>query len=76
MRFLIWSYEHDAWWGPNGRGYVKDIEKAGRYHPVNAAAILIDASVVKIDEIIIPEHLAVDKGAPKYHPYDGKLKDE
>ncbi len=30
-RFLIWSFEHRAWWGPNRCGYTEDIDLAGEY---------------------------------------------
>jgi hypothetical protein len=29
--FLIWSYEHNAWWTPQRSGYTTDLHKAGRY---------------------------------------------
>lgn len=29
--YLIWSNEHEAWWGPGGYGYTLDIKYAGRY---------------------------------------------
>ena len=35
----IWSGEHHAWWGPDGRGYFTDIESAGIYGPQHAWAI-------------------------------------
>lgn len=30
-RWNIWSIEHNAWWGPNHRGYVEDVTAAGVY---------------------------------------------
>jgi hypothetical protein len=29
--WLIWSNEHNAWWGPNGNGYTSLVAHAGRY---------------------------------------------
>ncbi|MCR4297541.1 MAG: hypothetical protein NUV75_02125 [Gallionella sp.] len=29
--WLIWSNEHNAWWGPGCCGYPSDIASAGRY---------------------------------------------
>jgi hypothetical protein len=29
--WLIWSNEHQAWWGPGNRGYTVYKSKAGRY---------------------------------------------
>lgn len=31
MEFLIWSRDHQAWWGPERSGYTNDLERAGRY---------------------------------------------
>ena len=31
MKFLIWSYEHKAWWLPGSSGYTESIEDAGVY---------------------------------------------
>lgn len=27
--YLIWSYEHNAWWKPNRWGYTTNIKEAG-----------------------------------------------
>jgi len=29
--WVIWSFEHNAWWGPDRCGYVSDLADAGRY---------------------------------------------
>lgn len=29
--YLIWSNHHKAWFGPNGSGYTRLVERAGRY---------------------------------------------
>lgn len=29
--YLIWSHEHDMWWGPGRCGYVTSLTDAGRY---------------------------------------------
>ena len=63
---LIWSYEHDAWWAPNERGYVRDVESAGRYTPEHAAKICARAFP---NEVMVPESWAVDHGKPTHHPY-------
>lgn len=31
MIFLIWSQKHKAWWRPNGMGYTKHRDEAGKY---------------------------------------------
>jgi hypothetical protein len=38
-RYLIWSNEHVAWWGPGGVGYVESLAAAGRYDRTEALAI-------------------------------------
>ena len=38
--YLIWSFEHNAWWGPNERGYTTTISEAGRYTAGGAISIL------------------------------------
>lgn len=30
-RYLIWSHEHAAWWGPASNGYTRAVTQAGRY---------------------------------------------
>ena len=31
--YLVWSNEHNAWWGPGETGYVRRVAEAGRYTP-------------------------------------------
>lgn len=42
--YLIWSYEHDAWWGPGKCGYTRDETKAGRYQEAEAKEICDNAN--------------------------------
>jgi hypothetical protein len=42
--WIIWSNEHDGWWGPNHSGYVKDRAEAGRYSFEEAKRIVNDAN--------------------------------
>ncbi|MFD1546956.1 hypothetical protein [Nonomuraea guangzhouensis] len=37
--YLVWSNEHDAWWGPNRRGYTHDVWAAGRYAETEDAEV-------------------------------------
>jgi hypothetical protein len=37
--WVVWSFEHDAWWGPGGRGYTADLAQAGRYTQAEALDI-------------------------------------
>jgi hypothetical protein len=41
--YLIWSIEHDGWWGPGESGYVKRVSEAGRYSRDRALAICANA---------------------------------
>lgn len=38
-KWVVWSFEHDAWWAPNERGYVQDLKNAGRYTEAKAVEI-------------------------------------
>ena len=40
MRYRIWSFEHDAWWAPNERGYCANKLDAGQYEVQRAAEIV------------------------------------
>jgi|HubBroStandDraft_6_1064221.scaffolds.fasta_scaffold00529_3 hypothetical protein len=39
MTYLIWSNEHDGWWGPGERGYTRTLDKAGLYSREDAIRI-------------------------------------
>jgi hypothetical protein len=41
--YLIWSAEHEAWWGPERCGYVRSISKAGVYSHAEALDICSNA---------------------------------
>lgn len=54
-RFLIWSFEHDGWWAPNGRGYTKEIAEAGIYDFGEAFDICVKANAYgPIYEAMVP----------------------
>ena len=40
-RYLIWSHEKSAWWGPGRCGYTCRIDRAGRYSHAEAVAICV-----------------------------------
>jgi hypothetical protein len=42
--WLIWSYENNAWWGPNKCGYTKEWQQAGRYRYGEAVQICDNAN--------------------------------
>lgn len=37
--WVVWSYEHTGWWGPNRVGYVEDFLAAGAYSDTDAQEI-------------------------------------
>ena len=39
LNYYIWSYEHNAWWGHNSRGYTTDLKYAGKYAEKDAREI-------------------------------------
>jgi len=44
--YVIWSFEHKAWWAPNRYGYTRLLDEAGRYTQAEADAIVADANLV------------------------------
>jgi hypothetical protein len=52
--YLIWSFEHNAWWGPGECGYVGDVDRAGRYTLEHAEKICLQANIGSINEAIVP----------------------
>jgi hypothetical protein len=56
QQWLIWSHEHEAWWGQNENGYTKDRAEAGRYPFARAREICESANRGKkqIEETMLP----------------------
>jgi hypothetical protein len=54
MTFLIWSFEHDGWWGPGEHGYTTNVRKAGQYTLERAVEICAKANFTGINEAIVP----------------------
>ena len=73
MNYVIWSYEHQAWWKPASRGYTTELIEAGWYTAEEAGQIVMDS--VMVEEIAMLETLAERWGPPKYHPYNGEIDD-
>lgn len=42
--YRIWSFEHNAWWVDNGRGYTQKFEEAGHFSRRKAAEVCIAAN--------------------------------
>jgi hypothetical protein len=68
-RYVIWSFEHDAWWGPDESGYVQQLHHAGRYTAEDAGRIVVRS--IELDEVAILESVAIERGRPSFHPYLG-----
>lgn len=51
--FLIWSFEHDAWWGPARWGYTRERAWAGHYTREEADAILAAANLITVNECAV-----------------------
>lgn len=60
--FVIWSFEHEAWWGPDHAGYTPDLDRAGRYSAREAGEIVTDS--ILGDEVAIEASVARRKGPP------------
>jgi len=69
--YVIWSFEHNAWWGPDKCGYTRDIQEAGRYSATDAGRIVVNS--IFLDELAIHESVLARWGycPPSYHPYGG-----
>lgn len=62
--YVIWSFEHDAWWAPDWQGYTQELKDAGRYSGTEAAAIVADANVVMEQERLLTLEHAETLGPP------------
>lgn len=61
--YLVWSNEHNAWWGPNHRGYVNRVEHAGRYSKEEALKICQGANYSWNIERQMPNELPIAESA-------------
>ena len=48
--YVIWSFEHDAWWRPGSWGYTRELAEAGRFTRAAADRIVAAANIVAINE--------------------------
>ena len=49
-RYLIWSFEHRAWWGPGRVGYTTATHRAGIYTAEEANEICNEANRSAIED--------------------------
>lgn len=66
QKWAIWSVEHQAWWRPDGVGYSKKMEHAGRYTAEEAWEICrpdSEASTLgDYGDIAVPVNFTYSKG--------------
>lgn len=65
--YLIWSFEHGAWWGPGRWGYTPHVDQAGRYGKAEADDIVDRANRYSktVNEVAVP---AAEAGAMSKFP--------
>jgi hypothetical protein len=56
--YVIWSFEHHAWWRPDWNGYTVALADAGRYTEPEADEILARANIVRCHEVAVVEREA------------------
>lgn len=70
-KYVIYSFDHQAWWAPNHCGYVDKLCDAGRYSEQEAGAI--HCRSIFLEDLAILHTLAEEKGPPQYHPWYGEI---
>jgi hypothetical protein len=63
--WVVWSFEHNAWWRPHRWGYTADVHEAGRYTEFEAKVIELHANIVRIHERAMPLEEALRSGPPR-----------
>ena len=66
--WVVWSFEHAAWWGPDHRGYVRELAQAGRYSELQALRIEHDANLAVPHELAMSLADAERRGPPRRPP--------
>jgi len=64
--YVIWSFEHDAWWGPGLWGYTHELALAGDYTQADAEAIVHRANIVAMNEQALLRTEAEAFGPPRF----------
>ena len=68
LRFFIWSWEHEAWWGPDFRGYVQHAAQAGLYTEDQAADIVV-GHIPPGEEVAVLAQWALKHGRPPAYSF-------
>lgn len=53
LEYVIWSFEHGAYWRPAECGYTRALAEAGRYSQADAERIIASANIASLNEIAI-----------------------
>ena len=53
-RYLIWSFEHRAWWGPGRVGCTTATHRAGIYTAEEANEICDEANRTAVEDFMVP----------------------
>jgi hypothetical protein len=61
-RYVVWSFEHKQWWGPNHAGYTPHLAEAGRYTPAEVGGIVTNS--IWAEEVAILDTVAERLGPP------------
>ena len=78
--WLVWSNEHNAWWGADERGYFTDVRAAGRYTREQALEIEANArrpgsgGMFSHDGHVDPVPPEIAVPSPEYHDALATLK--
>lgn len=77
IKWLIWSIEHKAWWGPNCCGYTISQYEAGRYTYGEAIRIVADANMYRLilKRPVAPNEAMVPDVSP-FQPEDKNKPEE
>lgn len=59
--YVIWSHEHQQWWGPDRAGYTSYLKQAGRYTAREAGDITVGVFPPGI-EVAVDEGIAIRHG--------------
>lgn len=63
--YRIWSFEHDAWWRANERGYTRSLDDAGSYETAEASRIVLAARgnemAIGIVDDVYPQVILADQ---------------
>ena len=71
--YLVWSNEHQGWWGPGLHGYVRTLAEAGRYTWAEASGIVREASMAWRGDGPPPEIMVREADMP-VSPFAGKTR--